>query len=281
MLEETVQRQIIRVNGSEARLLQDNVVQETPLTIYFNEEELVTMLCSPSQPEELAIGFLLAEGFISQPEDLEEISYDKRKSIIWVTGKKRPLQSQLMSKRYLSACCGKSRTSFYFANDAQLARPLNSDLKIPLSHIYRYTHYLETHLPLFQNTGGVHSGAIGRNGEVIYSAYDIGRHNVFDKLYGHAFQTGQSLAECVLFFSGRVSSEILLKVAKMGSPILIARSAPTELALQLAQDLHITVVGFARGDRFNIYTYPERITFPAGPAVPALTVPIPQECSRL
>ncbi len=275
MLEEVTKQQIIKVKGTEAQLVQDSIVRETPLTLYFNEEEIVTMLCSPAQIEELAVGFLLSEGFITQPEDLTDLSYDPRQSMIWITGRKRPLQSKLMSKRFLSACCGKSRTSFYFANDAQLAKPCASNLTISLSQAYRYIEYLEKPLPLFQDTGGIHSGGIGSDGEIVCSAYDIGRHNVFDKLYGHAFRNRKSLEKCVLFFSGRVSSEILLKVAKMGCPILIARSAPTDLALQLAQDLNITVIGFARGEKLNIYTSPERIILPYD-----LKLPIPQECSR-
>ncbi len=89
---------------------------------------------------------------------------------------------------------------------------------------------------------------------------DIGRHNTLDKLYGHALRHGWSLSERVVAFSGRISSEVLLKVAKMGAPVLLSKSAPTDLALRLAEELGVTTVGFLRGASMNVYTYPERLT---------------------
>lgn len=259
MPNETVSHRIIKTQGSKIFATEDIVVKEIPLTVYYNEEEIVTLLCSPSQIEELTVGFLLTEGFIRQQEDLFSLRYDQEENLVWVEGKTRPLQKQLMSKRFLSACCGKSRTSFYFANDARLAKPQTSNLQITLDEAYTYADYLQTHLPLFQATGGIHSGGIALRGEILFTSYDIGRHNVFDKMFGYAFRAGINLDGHLIFFSGRVSSEILLKVAKMNIPILIARSAPTDLALNLAQDLCVTVIGFARNNRLNIYTCPERI----------------------
>ena len=268
MKQETITYQIIKAEAKNVRATEDVVVREIPLTIYFNEEEIVTMLCSPSQIEELTIGFLLTEGFIREQGDLNELRYEPENNLIWVEGKARPLQKQLMSKRFLSACCGKSRTSFYFANDARLAKPQTSTLRITLEEAYHYADFLQSHLPLFQATGGIHSGGIAANGEILFTSYDIGRHNVFDKLFGLAFRATVDLRDHVIFFSGRVSSEILLKVAKMNIPILVARSAPTDLALSLAEDLKVTVAGFARANRLNIYTHPERIILPESEKTP-------------
>ncbi len=262
MSNETITYTILKAQGLVVQSTEDTIVREIPLTIYYNKEEIVTVLCSPSQVEELSLGFLLTEGFIRQQKELFSLQYEPEKNLIWIEGQSRSVQKQLMSKRFLSACCGKSRSSFYFANDASLAKPQTSTIRISLEEAYSYIDYLSTHLPIFQTTGGVHSGGIARNGEVLMSSYDIGRHNVFDKLFGQAFRSGIDLSDHVIFFSGRISSEILLKVAKMNIPIVIARSAPTDLALNLASDLQITVVGFARQNRLNIYTHPERIIIP-------------------
>jgi len=162
----------------------------------------------------------------------------------------------------MSACCGKSRVSFNFENDTSLVRVQESGAKISLEDAVYYANYLDKNFSLFRETGGVHSGGVGHSGVVRYTCYDIGRHNVLDKVLGRAYLLNQDLAGHVLFFSGRVSSEILLKVAKMNIAILVARSAPTDLALALAEDLNITVIGFARGDGLNIYTCPERIELP-------------------
>ncbi|MHB8124735.1 MAG: formate dehydrogenase accessory sulfurtransferase FdhD [Desulfitobacteriaceae bacterium] len=267
MSKETITYTILKAQGSVVQSTEDIIVREIPLTIFYNKEEIVTILCSPSQIEELSIGFLLTEGFIRKQEDLFSLRYEPEKNLIWIEGQSRSVQKQLMSKRFLSACCGKSRSSFYFTNDASLVKPQTSSVKISLEEAYKYTEYLSTHLPLFQATGGVHSGGIAWRGNVLISSYDIGRHNVFDKLFGQAFRTGMDLTDHVIFFSGRLSSEILLKVAKMNIPIVIAKSAPTDLALNLANDLQITVVGFARLNRLNIYTHSKRIIIPDPTAV--------------
>lgn len=250
---------IQKAKGELLESVDDQVVREIPLTIHYNHEEIATLLCSPSQTEELVYGFLLNEGFIRFPEDVYEIRHDPADHLVWVEGKPCHLQKELMSKRFVSACCGKSRASFCFANDVLMVKPLTSTLSISLQDAYSYGEFLQSHLPLFHSTGGVHSGGIGYAGKVLLTSYDIGRHNVFDKLSGSAFRSGLSLENHVIFFSGRVSSEILLKVAKMNVPILIARGAPTDLALSQAVALNITVVGFAREHRLNIYTCSERI----------------------
>lgn len=259
MTNETVTYTILKANGPQIEQVEDSVVQEVPLTIHYNREEIATLLCSPSQTEELTLGFLLNEGFIRVPEDVYELRQDPSDHLVWVEGKPCLLQKELMSKRFVSACCGKSRASFCFANDVLMVKPLTSKRSIPLKEAYEYANFLQSYLPLFQATGGVHSGGVGYQGKAILTSYDIGRHNVFDKLNGSAFRSGLQLESHVIFFSGRVSSEILLKVAKMKVPILIARGAPTDMALSQAVALNITLVGFAREQRLNIYTCPERI----------------------
>ena len=259
MPNETVTHTILKANGTLLEWVEDTVVREVPLTIHYNQEEIATLLCSLSQTEELVFGFLLNEGFIRFPEDVYEIRHDPIDHLVWVEGKPCLLQKELMSKRFVSACCGKSRASFCFANDALMVKPLTSTHSIPLQEAYQYVRYLQSHSPLFEATGGVHSGGVGYQGQALQTSSEIGRHNVFDKLSGSAFRAGLNLENHVIFFSGRVSSEILLKVAKMKVPILIARGAPTDLALSQATALNITVVGFAREQRLNIYTCSERI----------------------
>lgn len=259
MPNETVTHSILKANGALLEWVEDTVVREVPLTIHYNREEIATLLCSPSQTEELTLGFLFNEGFIRIPEDVYEIRQDPSDHMVWVEGTPCVLQKELMSKRFVSACCGKSRASFCFANDALMVKPLTSTYTILLQEAYDYAKFLQSYLPLFQETGGIHSGGVGHEGNVLLTSYDIGRHNVFDKLSGEAFRTKLNLQNHVIFFSGRVSSEILLKVAKMKVPILIARGAPTDMALSQATALNITIIGFAREQRLNIYTCPERI----------------------
>jgi FdhD protein len=262
MINETVELPVIKVMGREKSFVEDKVVREVPVTIIFNKEEIVTILCSPGQTRELVIGFLISEGFIRERNDLHMIGHHCEENIIRVEGKPRPAQKTAMNRRVMSACCGKSRASFNFENDASLVSAQKSEVRIPLEEAVFYASYLEQNSSLFKETGGIHNGGVGCSGEVHYTCHDIGRHNVLDKILGRAYLLNLDLSDHVLFFSGRISSEILLKVAKMNIPVLVARSAPTDLAIALAEDLNITLIGFARGERLNIYSRPERIKLP-------------------
>lgn len=259
MLNDTVTCSILKAKGPLLEWVEDIVVQEVPLTIHYNGEVITTLSCSPSHTEELVYGFLFNEGFIRVPKDVYNIRHDPSDHSVWVEGKPYISQKELMSTQLVSACRGKSRTSFNFANDALVDPALTSTYCISLQEAYDYIKFLKTNSTLFNLTGGVHSGGVANQGKVILMSHDISRHNVFDKLCGSAFQAGLNLENSVIFFSGRVSSEILLKVAKMKVPILIARGAPTNMALSQAADLNITIIGFAREQRLNIYTCPNRI----------------------
>jgi FdhD protein len=262
MIDETVTLPVIKVSEGKNTHTEDTVVREIPITIYYNREEIVTVLCSPNQVREMAIGFLISEGFIRERNDLYSVGHGCEENVIRIEGKPSPAQKVAMNRRVMSACCGKSRAAFNFENDIELVKVQNSTMRISQSEAVHYANYLEGNSTLFKETGGIHNGGIGYRGEVLYTCYDIGRHNVLDKLLGRAYLLNQDLSDHVLFFSGRISSEILLKVAKMNIPILVARAAPTDLALALAEDLNITVIGFARGTRMNIYTGPRRIAHP-------------------
>ena len=112
---------------------------------------------------------------------------------------------------------------------------------------------------LYKTTGGTHSAALSDGENILIFHEDIGRHNAVDKVIGDAFLQQIRLDDKILITSGRVSSEILLKVAKGGIPLLVAISAPTDMAVELANKLGITLIGFARGKRMNVYTHEERI----------------------
>ncbi len=262
MINDTVSLPVIKITGTEKHLAEDVIVREVPITIYFNKEEIVTILCSPNQIRELTVGFLVSEGFVKNRDDLYTIGHHCEENIIRVEGRQRPGQQGILQRRVMSSCCGKSRVSFNFENDESLIKVQESTIRITLDEALYYANYLDQNSAIFKETGGTHNGGVGCSGKVSYTCYDIGRHNVLDKIMGQAILQKLDISNHVLFFSGRVSSEILLKVAKMNIPVLIARSAPTDMTIALAEDLNITVIGFARGNRLNIYSCSERIRLP-------------------
>lgn len=237
----------------------DLLIAEFAATIYLNDRELVTLLCTPEHLEDLAIGFLAVEGLLAKPEDLELAKADYHRGQIWVCSKGAPLATEPnFLKRCLTTGCGKGTTFFDPGKIKEIA-PLYQTLKIKPEQINFLLGELQQHSELFRATGGVHSSALCSSEAFIVYREDLGRHNAVDKIIGHCWRHGIDPGQYYLVTSGRISSEILLKAAKMGIEILISRSAPTSLAVSIADQLGVTVVGFARGRRFNVYSNPERL----------------------
>lgn len=239
---------------------EDTIATEFPLTVFINGDEFATMVCTPTNIEELVIGFLASDGLILLPSDIESLSIDESKGYAYVELINKKISSQTFStKRFIGSCCGMSR-QFYFQNDAKTAKTITSRSTISVQKCIKLMQDMQHGSSDFQLTGGVHNTALCSTDEVLLSRSDIGRHNALDKIYGHCLMNKISLKEKVVVFSGRISSEVLLKVSKIGVGIILSKSAPTTLAIQLAEDLGITAVGFVRGNRLNVYSHPERIT---------------------
>lgn len=249
---------IEKINGSQRTREEDVVVRETAVTLYLNNSELVTLICSPTYLKELCFGFLYAEGIITHAADVKNYFYNENDGMIWVETS-QPVQAEKnFLKRHVASCCGRGRASFYFANDASIL-PLVSDLEISAPAIFALRSAIERRSELFSATGGAHGAALAEGNNIVCFFEDVGRHNALDKITGWCLLQKNTARNKILLFSGRVSSEILIKSARLGVPVIVSRSAPTDLALELAEQLNVTIVGFARGQRMNIYTHNDRI----------------------
>jgi FdhD protein len=251
----------VEESGARVRRQREELASEEPLTLVVNGRELATLVCSPTHLEELALGFLTAEGILRRGERIDRFFLDAGRGRVVVEAPERDaeLEQTMFGKRYVGSCCGKSRTGFYLANDARTARRVESDLTLGAAACLGVMEELRVASSTFGRTGGVHNAGLAVDGRLEVVRADIGRHNTLDKLYGWALREGTPLAERAVVFSGRISSEIVLKIAKMGCPILVSRSAPTALALEMADDLGVTAAGFAREGRLNVYTHAWRI----------------------
>jgi len=261
-MEKAVRKKIIRVTrgpdgGREE--LQDLVIVEAPLTIYVNGRELVTLLCSPEKTDCLALGFLRSEGLITSTDDLSSVRVKEKEGLVEIELKNETgLAEKLYGKRTVTSGCGKG-TLFFNVLDSLRSRPLTGKLKIQAAEILALIGSLQSKAELFKSTGGVHSAAIADRENILYFHEDIGRHNAIDKIIGECLLAGIATGDKIIITSGRLSSEILLKAAKLEIQMLISRAAPTSLCIELAENLNITLVGFARGKRFNIYSHQWRI----------------------
>jgi FdhD protein len=249
----------IRVTGGEAHAKEDEIAAEFPLTIRLDGEEFATLVCSPCDLTDLVVGFLASEGVIRTLEEIKDLSLDEDRGFAYATlHRPQSTGKDFYSKRLIGSCCGKSR-QFYFHNDARTAKTIVGGAAISADRCFAYMRLLQERSADFHLTGGVHNAALCHEAGLAAVRADIGRHNALDKLFGHCIRQGIPAKHHAIAFSGRISSEVVLKTAKIGCPILLSKSAPTDLALRLAEDLGITCVGFIRADTMNIYTHPHRI----------------------
>lgn len=256
----TKNRKILSCDGNLLFQHEDEIASEYPLTIVVNGEEFATLVCSPTDLKDMAIGFLASEGVIRFPDEIVSVTLNEERGFAYVeTTNKQPVSIEFFSKRFIGSCCGKSRQSFYFHNDVKTAKTVMSRSRITVEQCFHLMGLLQQSSSHFQSTGGVHNAALCSKDSIIVSRTDIGRHNTLDKIYGYWMQNRIPLHDKVIAFSGRISSEVLLKVAKIGVGILLSKSAPTDLALDMADELGVTAVGFVRGRKMNVYTHPERI----------------------
>jgi len=249
---------ILKIRGDSYEKKEDFLVEEVPLTIMANGSELVTLLCSPIDIEDLVTGFLFTSGLVIKINDLKNMRVDRKRWTVYVDLIEDAIMKERTFKRIYTSGCGKG-TLFYNAFDLINKKKNTSDLKIAKNYIFALMKDFQNKSELFKTTGGVHSAALADKKTILTFKDDIGRHNAIDKVIGYCLNKNILLKNKILVTSGRISSEVLFKAQKVGFPIIISRSAPTNQAVKLAQDLKITLVGFVRGKSMNIYSEPARI----------------------
>ena len=246
---------ITRISADRQETLPDDVPREISLIIYHNGDHLVTLMCSPDSLRELAVGFLYSSCLINSAEEVKELLIDDKHLSIFVKTQDRGNTGE---KIYTSGC-GKGIMLSDLSEEI-LGKRIEAGLKVSRSQIFQMQSEFQRKSVLFRETGGVHSAALANGKTIRIFMADIGRHNAIDKVIGKALLGDLNLEDSIMLTSGRISSEIVLKVARCGTPILVSRSAPTNRAVEMARQANLTLIGFARGSRMNIYSGEERIS---------------------
>lgn len=250
---------VLRFEGGAGKEMSRAVAREYPLTIFFNGTQLVTMLCSPHDMKELAVGFLSSEGFLSNKDEIKSVTLDSVRGVARVqTNDEREVSPEVMSRRLISSGCGRG-AAFYKAEDVQ-SKPVTSAAAISAEELTALVQLFQHGSQAYLETHGVHSAGLYRGSKLVTFAEDIGRHNAVDKIFGHCLLEGIDMQDCILITSGRLSSEIAHKVVKKNIPILVSISAPTTLAVQVAEQMGVTLVASVRGGKMDVYSNPGRIT---------------------
>lgn len=235
----------------------DKIAVEKALTLAVNGMELITLLCSPANYDELALGYLLSEGILTWDAEVEMELEEERGLINVVSASSNNLNLSSLGKRTLTSGCGKGAV-FYSLNDHRGRKNVTDETRFKIKELHEVMQELQNGSQCFLETGGVHSAGLVLESDLILRE-DIGRHNAVDKLLGYCFLKRYLPQGSAIFLSGRISSEIVLKAARIGFPLIVSRSAPTTLAVELALELGVTLVGFARGKRANLYSHMWRI----------------------
>lgn len=245
-------KKIIIFKSDSKQQIDDILAIEKKIKIFINDQEIVSLSASPIYVKELITGFLKTEEILKGDWCHEKISiYDNGKEI----EVKVSLEGfvSLENKTITSGCM----SSVSFITD--LKSKIEDDLKINPEKLFTLFKDFQTNSLLFKKTGCIHAAGLADENNILFIAEDVGRHNAVDKVIGWALLNKLSFKRKIMLVSGRISSEMVLKTAKWKIPMIVSRTAPTSLAVELADKVNLTIIGFLRGNRFNIYTSPERI----------------------
>ena len=251
----------IDVSTGNVQELTDWIAQEKPLYVFLNRKHYATIFCSPSDAKELAVGHLLTEGMLKNVDEIDVVTLDEKKRVCRIRLKedvdveKRLRMSKNLSRVIFSAC-GTKRPY----QPSQRLPKIKSNIKVSAEIVSNCVRQLNVLAETFRKTGGVHAAAIHRfDGAKVAFAEDVGRHNAVDKVIGIAALNRHDFGECLLCSTGRLTGDMVFKAATMGLPVVASLAAAIDSGITIAKGVDLTLVGFVRGKRMNIYSSPERI----------------------
>jgi FdhD protein len=245
--------------AGQLREVKGEVVREQPLTIHVNGHRFLTLLCTPRQLEALVVGYLWLEKVVASVDEIRRLSVsevDGRAEVELVR------EVELPQERILTSGCGGGTT---FRLDPRVVPRVDSPLRVEPARLFARMKELFQLAVGYRASRGIHGAALADAERILFMAEDVGRHNAVDKACGEALLRGEPTRDRILLSTGRVSSEMLLKAARMGVPLVASRTSPTEMAIGLAEQLGLTVVGYLRHDAFNLYAGGDHLRI-GGPA---------------
>ena len=240
-------RTYVTVRGDRVSEVAGDVVREQPLTIHVNGEKFLTLLCSPMMLDALVVGYLWMEKVIGGVDEIARVevsAVDGRADVTLTHAVTLP------TERILTSGCGGGIT---FRIDHRLFPRLGSPLRVRPTDLAAGMKQLFDAATHYKRSRGIHGAALSDGSQLLVVAEDVGRHNAVDKVKGQALLDGIPTTDRILLSTGRISSEMLLKAARMGVPVVASRTSPTEMAVALAEQLNVTVCGYVRPDGLNLY----------------------------
>lgn len=245
----------LRYDRGRSKPTERPVVREAPWTIHVNDQELVTLFCTPEKLNFLVLGFLAAEELIESLDDVLMLQVcEDQEGVIDV--KLRAREFSLPTRPILLSGCGRGVT---FDDLSGSQRVIESSFQVSADRVSRLMRDLRHQAEVHQAAGGTHASALSDGEQLLVVAEDVGRHNTLDKIRGECLFREIPTKDRLLLTTGRISSEMVTKAVRMEVPIVASRSTPTDLAIRLAGDWEMTIVGYARGGKMNVYTRQDRV----------------------
>lgn len=249
------------LSTGKSQEIADYIAEEKPFYLFVNTSFWATILCSPTDLKELAVGHFLSEGILKSTDEIEEVVLKESESSCYVKLKSEiniedRVKISRLHARVIPSVCG-SGSPYQFTGKTPKVK---SNLKVKAQVIFDSVNQLNFKAEGFRRTGGLHVAAIYTgDGQLVALAEDVGRHNAVDKVIGMAALGNVDFGECFLALSGRMSGDVAFKAAKVGLPIVASLAAALSSGIALAEAADLTLAGFVRGKRINVYTCPERI----------------------
>lgn len=249
---------IEKVHGDDIDAEEDVVILETRVSIFLNGQKAISTMCIPKDQDAHAIGFLMSEGVIKSVEDIESLELKADGLEVHITARidEESLKHLYKEKTLVSGCGG--GVTGNTAENVQVPF-IDTKLTVTLDHIRETVGRFYDESELYRLTGCVHKALLSYEDGTTVESEDIGRHNAIDKVAGKSRLKGLPVERAMLIVSGRLSSEMVIKAVMHRIPIVISRTAPTFLGVKTAQEHGVTLIGFARGRKMNLYTHSGRI----------------------
>lgn len=252
-------RGILVYNGNGFSEASVSVVQEISLRIFLNGSEVVTIACSGNYLKELTVGFLRSEGFIRSVSDIKKIEMSDDEKLVHILTKDDMLQTQKTS-RAPDTIESSGAKGWRSKNSVQCRENLlTRKVFITVKRVFSLMEKFVALSALHQLSGGTHSAALAQGDHILLVREDIGRHNTIDMLGGYTLLNGIDCADKVVLRTGRVSAEIVHKIWGLGVPVMISLSVPTSMAVCLCKEAGMTLIGYVRGGKMNVYCHEWRI----------------------
>ncbi|KAF5049763.1 Sulfur carrier protein FdhD [anaerobic digester metagenome] len=230
-----------------------SIPKESPITVYVNGEELVTIICTPVKTNFLVLGYLYEEGIIDEIEDISALGVCDDNAIASVRLKNSNFK--VPKKKIITSGCG---GGIIFSED--FSDKIDSKLRVSPDKIFKLMKMMLGCAENYHESGGIHASALCSSETMVVMGEDIGRHNTIDKIAGECIFRKISMMDKILITTGRISSEMLRQAVKMKIPIIASLTSPTEAAVRLADKYNVTLAGYVRNNKMTLYSNSHRLT---------------------